>query len=80
LFAANEKKWRYPQETNENDGIHLCMYSTIARLKENKQKRDKNKGEKMLLLKDKIKVENFLCGLNQRSNKGAAAGTYLSHD
>jgi hypothetical protein len=29
---------------------------TIARMKENKQKRDKKEGEKMLLLKDKIKV------------------------
>jgi hypothetical protein len=44
------------EEINENDGIHLCMYSTIARMKENKQKRDKNEGLKMLLLKDKIKV------------------------
>jgi hypothetical protein len=51
-------------EINENDGIHLCMYSTIARMKENKQKRDKNEGDKMLLLKDKIEDKNFLCGLN----------------
>jgi hypothetical protein len=42
------------EEINENDGIHLCMYSTTARMKKNKQKRDKNEGKK--LLKDKIKV------------------------
>ena len=30
-------------EINENDGIHLCMYSTIARMKENKQKGTKMK-------------------------------------
>jgi hypothetical protein len=29
------------EEINENDGISLRMYSTIARMKENKQKRDK---------------------------------------
>jgi hypothetical protein len=44
------------EEINENDGIHLCMYSTIARTKENKQKRDKNEGEQFFLLNDKIKV------------------------
>ncbi len=44
------------EEINENDGIHLRKYSTIAHMKEYKQKRDKNEGEKMLLLKDKIKV------------------------
>jgi hypothetical protein len=48
-------------------------------MKENKQKRDKNEGDKLLLLKDKIEVKNFLCSFNQRRYKGAAAGTYLSH-
>jgi hypothetical protein len=34
------------EEINENDGIYMhVLYSTIARMKENKQKRKENEGE-----------------------------------